>query len=245
MNILLAPAESKKIGGEGSTFSQDNFFLKDLFSKREEMLLLYEEYIKKSSIEELSIWFGLKKLSEVERYKESVVTKVTQKAITRYNGVAFDALSYETLRENEKIYVDEKVILFSNLFGPLLAKDLIPDYKFKQGAKLPSLSIEKYYLENFSSSLDEYLDEEIIDLRAGFYEKFYKTKNKKVLTFKFLKEGKVVSHWAKHYRGVLLKELAQNNITSFKEFMDLEIKGLKLQEIQSKKNIDLLIMNIE
>jgi len=244
MNILLAPAESKKMGGENSSFSKESFFLHDLYNKREEMLALYEAHIQKLSLEELSAWFSLKKMSEVERYKESLTNKATQKAITRYNGVAFDALDYENLQANEKEYIDEKVVLFSNLFGPLLAKDLIPDYKFKQGAKLPSLSIEKFYLENFSSSLDAYLDEEIIDLRAGFYEKFYKTNNKKVLSFKFLKEGKVVSHWAKHYRGILLKVIAQNNISSFKEFFDLEIPGLKLQEIQSKKNVQLLIMDI-
>ena len=33
-------------------------------------------------------------------------------------------------------------------------------------------------MDNFSKALDEYLkDEDIIDLRAGFYEKFYKKKN--------------------------------------------------------------------
>lgn len=123
--------------------------------------------------------------------------------------------------------------------------DLIPDYKYKQGAKLPNFALEKFYLDNFSDALDEYLDEEIIDLRAGYYDKFYKTKNKKVLTFKFLKDGKVVSHWAKHYRGELLKILAQNSVQSFAEFMNLELENLELEEIQDKKNVQTLIMNIK
>lgn len=121
----------------------------------------------------------------------------------------------------------------------------IPDYKYKQGAKLPNINVEKFYLENFSLALDDYLAEEIIDLRAGHYEKFYKVKKANVLTFKFLKDNKVVSHWAKHYRGILLKHLATNNISSIAEFLASNIEGLKLVEIQEKKNIKLLVMQIE
>ena len=100
-------------------------------------------------------------------------------------------------------------------------------------------------MENFTEALDEYLGEEIIDLRAGHYEKFYKVKKANVLTFKFLKDGKVVSHWAKHYRGALLKFLATNKVVSIADFMSKNIPGLKLIEIQEKKNIKLLIMEIE
>lgn len=244
MNILLAPAETKNKGGEEKSFSETNFFLEELFEKREEVLKNYEEQISSLSIDELSKWFSLKKMSEVQRYQESLKDKKTLKAIRRYNGVAFDALEYDNLEDSSKSYIDEKVILFSNLFGPIKANDLIPDYKYKQGAKLPNISVEKFYLLNFSDSLDSYLDDEIIDLRAGFYEKFYKTKNKKVLTFKFLKDGKVVSHWAKHYRGILLKELAINNISNFKEFMDLKIKGLEISDKIIKNNVTTIIMNI-
>lgn len=166
------------------------------------------------------------------------------KAIERYNGVAFDALDYKNLNDKEKTYIDNNVILFSNLFGPLKSSDLIPNYKYKQGSKLPDISVEKFYKDNFSSSLDEYIGDEIIDLRAGFYEKFYAPKNATVITMKFLKDGKVVSHWAKHYRGMVLNTLAKNNVQSIAQFMNTQIPGLKLLEIQEKKNERLLIMEI-
>lgn len=245
MKILLAPAETKNQGGENKPYCKENFFLEELFEKRDEIFNTYEELLDSSSIEELSKWFGLKKLDEVERYKESLKEKPTMKAIQRYNGVAFDAIEYAILTKEEQTYIDENVILFSNLFGPIKANDLIPDYKYKQGAKLPNLAVEKSYLENFTSSLDEYIGEEIIDLRAGHYEKFYKVKNANVLTFKFIKDGKVISHWAKHYRGALLKHLAKNNIVSIADFMSSNVEGLTLVEIQEKKNIKLLIMEIE
>ncbi|MGA1931883.1 YaaA family protein [Arcobacter sp. YIC-464] len=244
MKILLAPAETKNQGGEEKPYCKENFFLEELFEKRNEVFEKYEQLLENSNIEELSKWFGLKKLDEVERYKESLKNKPTMKAIQRYNGVAFDAIEYESLDKESQNYIDENVVLFSNLFGPIKADDLIPDYKYKQGAKLPDLAVEKFYLDNFSTALDDYLGEEIIDLRAGHYEKFYKIKKANVLTFKFIKDGKVVSHWAKHYRGALLKHLAVNNISNLSEFMETQIDGLKLVEIQEKKNIKLLIMEI-
>lgn len=244
MKILLAPAEAKNSGGSEKSFSKKNFLFPELFEKREEVFNIYENLLYSSSIDELSKWFGLKKLDEVERYKESLVSKPTMKSINRYNGVAFDALDYNNIGTSAKKYVDENVLLFSNLFGPIRADDLIPDYKYKQGSKLPNINVEKFYLDNFTEALDEFVGNEVIDLRAGFYEKFYKVKKAQVLTFKFIKDGKVVSHWAKHYRGILLKHLAQNNIVSISDFMNSEVSGLKLVEIQEKKNVKLLIMDI-
>ena len=244
MKILLAPAETKNSGGEEGPFCSENFSFPELFSKREEIFNIYENLLASSSIEELSKWFGLKKLDDVEKYKQSLNNKPSMKAINRYDGVAFDALDYNSLDKESQTYVDENVLLFSNLFGPLKASDRIPDYKYKQGAKLPEVNVEKFYMENFTDTLDNFIGDEVIDLRAGFYEKFYKVKKAQVLTFKFVKDGKVVSHWAKYYRGKVLQEIAKNKITNHSEFMDMAISGLKLNEIQEKKNIKLLIMEI-
>lgn len=123
MKILLAPAETKNSGGEEKPFCKENFCFPELFSKREEIFNIYEKLLESSTIEELSKWFGLKKLEEVEKYKQSLKQKPTMKAINRYNGVAFDALEYGSLSQKEQNYIDENVVLFSNLFGPLLAKD--------------------------------------------------------------------------------------------------------------------------
>lgn len=244
MKVLLAPAETKNEGGKESPFCIDNFKFKELFPFQEYILNLYENHIEALSLEELSDWFGLKNLKEVEKYQQSLYTQPTMKAIQRYNGVAFDALDYGILPSKTQQYIDDNVILFSNLFGVLSASDLIPNYKYKQGAKLPKVVVEKYYNEKISSFLDENLGEEILDLRAGFYEKFYKPRHAKVLTFKFIKDGKVVSHWAKHYRGKLLREIALNDIQDFSQFMSLEFDDLKLIEIQEKKNVKLLILDI-
>ena len=244
MKILLAPAETKIKGGDSLPYNKNNFYFKSFHNLRDEIVNEYEQLLKNSSIEELSKWFGLKNLKECERYAKSILTKPTIKAIRRYTGVAFEALGYELLSKSEQQYCDNNVILFSNLFGVLKADDLIPDYKFKQGNELSNIDVIKRYKEDIKLELDTYLKDEVIDLRAGFYDKFYKP-TAPTITYKFLKDGKVVSHWAKYYRGLLVKALAQNNITSFAELMNLNIDGLKLIEIQEKKNVKTFIMEIK
>ena len=243
MKILLAPAETKREGGDFSPYKKDNFAFEEIFKVKDSIVQNYVKFIQNSSLEELSLWFGLKNLKECQRYSDDILFKPTMKAILRYTGVAFDALDYVNLDLNTQKYCDENIILFSNLFGPIKASDLIPDYKFKQGAVLDTVDVIKEYKINTKEFLDNYLEDEIVDLRAGFYDKFYKTSSN-VITYKFLKNGKVVSHWAKHYRGLVVKQIALNNITNFKQLMELEIEGLQLLEIQEKKNIKTLVMEI-
>ncbi len=93
--------------------------------------------------------------------------------------------------------------------------------------------------------MDEYLkDEDIIDLRAGFYEKFYKIE-KPYTTMKFIKDGKVVSHWAKAYRGIILKLLAQNSVKSIDELMNMQIQSLHIEEIKKQKNKTEIVYSIK
>lgn len=126
----------------------------------------------------------------------------------------------------------------------LLIVDQIPDYKLKQGETFENLKIEKFYNESFSDILDKYLeDEDILDLRAGFYEKFYTIK-KPYYTMKFIKDGKVVSHFAKAYRGEILKIIAQKKINFFGELLQINIPNLNLIEIKEqgfKKEIVFII----
>ncbi|MDY0321567.1 MAG: YaaA family protein [Arcobacteraceae bacterium] len=245
MKILLAPSETKVSDfGEGIPFCKENFSFDELFDKRDYILNIYEQHLKCSSLEELSDWFGLKSLKDVEKYSKSPRFEKTAKAIQRYTGIAYEALSYDTLDKNAQKYIEENVVIFSNLFGAILAKDSIPDYKYKQGAKLPNINIETYMKSEFSPFLDKYLGEVVVDLRAGYYEKFY-TPKCQVVTYKFLKDGKVVSHWAKYYRGIVARTLAQNNIKTLEELFDMPISGLKLKEITESKNIKTFVCDVD
>ena len=88
-----------------------------------------------------------------------------------------------------------------------------------------------------------FTNDDVLDLRAGFYDKFYKP-TKSYTTLKFIKEGKVVSHWAKAYRGIVLREVAIAKIDNLEDFMKLSIENLSIEEIQTKKNKTEIIYNI-
>ena len=86
----------------------------------------------------MSKWFALKNLKDIQSYKTNIYNQPTLKAIQRYTGVAFEAISYDSLDKSSQNYIDQNILIFSNLFGVLNANQYIPNYKFKQGAVLPT-----------------------------------------------------------------------------------------------------------
>ncbi len=244
VTILLAPSETKKSGGEYA-FDPATLLFAALTPKRINLLHTYTNIIQQGDIQILSEMFGIKKESDIRKYIKDIIHEPTMKAIERYTGVAFDYLGYGNLKNDVQRYIDNRVILFSNLLGPIRAKDLIPEYKLKQGARIGDIKPEKFYNEHAAHLMEDYLqNEEILDLRAGFYDKFYKP-TKPYTTLKFIKNGKVVSHWAKAYRGIVLREIAKAGITQINELKDLPIKDLYIREIQTKKNKTEIIYTIE
>jgi len=239
LKILFSPSEGKNSGGD--------LIAKELLgsnSARSTILNEYNTIIKRADEDEITQLFGIKKFSDCKPYMQDVFSSQLMSAIERYQGVAYDYLEYSTLDEKAQEYLKQNTIIFSNLYGPLLGGDTISNYKVKQGNDIGSIIPDKFYKERFSYQLDLFLaKDEILDLRAGYYDKFYKS-NKEYTTLKFLKNGKTVSHWAKAYRGIVLRELAKHNISSLGEFMSLEIPTLSVQEIKVIKNKREIVYNI-
>ncbi|MGE4396752.1 MAG: YaaA family protein [Sulfurimonas sp.] len=239
LKILFSPAESKKTGGKESK--------KELLGSnraREDILNEYNKIVNSGEEEIIKELFGFKKFSDCKPYICDIFNSPLMYAIERYDGVAYDYLDFASLKTEAKEYVKSNTIIFSNLYGPLLGGDAIANYKVKQGNDIGGFVPDKFYRERFSYQLDLYLANcDVLDLRAGYYDKFYEIK-KPYTTLKFLKDGKTVSHWAKAYRGLVLRAVAQNNINSKEEFMALEIEGLSVAEIKVIKNRTEIVYNI-
>lgn len=245
MKILFSPSETKYKGGTKEPMSQDTFLFPDLFAYRMRAVTKYQSFLDTATDDQLAKLFGTKKSDLISYYKGNLLEKELMKAIERYDGVAYDYLQYKELEDVAQKYIDTNVIIFSNLYGPILASNKVQDYKLKQMEKLDDFALEIYYKEHFSDHLDEFLkNEDILDLRAGFYEKFYKI-SKPYTTMKFIKDGKVVSHWAKAYRGIILKEMAKHNIQNVDELMNMQVNSLSIQEIKKQKNKTEIIYSID
>ena len=142
MKILLAPSETKNKGGEFPPINKDSFSFPEIYEKRIEIVKKYDQFLKTTN--------DPKNFGED---KTSVFTRPTREAVLRYTGVAFKHLDYNSLEENAKEWIRENVLIFSNLFGLIKAKDKIPYYVLKQG-KMPGFDIYKAHKEIFAPILE-------------------------------------------------------------------------------------------
>lgn len=229
---LFSPAENKNLSGSKAPLNELLFTLE----KRRQLLDTYESILSDDCNDELQKLFGLKKEHDITLLKTSLYNSPTMPALERYSGVAYEYLGYSSLEPSMQEYLCSYTIIFSNLFGPIMGGDLIPNYKVKQGESVRDIAPDQYYKKQTSSDLDILLhDMDILDLRASYYNKFYAIQQP-YHTVKFLKEGKVVSHWAKAYRGILLRNLALHHIETVQDFIKLDIDNLYVKDILHVKN---------
>jgi len=234
MKILLAPSETKQRGGS-IPFEPCALLFESLCPARMQLLQQYHNILRQKETAAQQKMFGLKKPEEIAYYaRHELLQAPAMKAVLRYTGVAFDHLAYETLRTEARCHLEEHLLIFSNLFGVVRAGDLIPEYRLQQGKAVGEIKPEQFYRPLLKPLLDAHLEgEEILDIRAGFYDKFY-TPSQPYTTLKFLKGGKVVSHWAKAYRGIVLRAIAMAQIDTLDAFLALPIEGLQIEEIQTR-----------
>lgn len=232
MKILFSPSEAKTAVSSNKFIDRGDFIFPNLYEKRCEILKIYDDFLQTATAKKISKLFGVKNLTDEPSLRESLFKKGAIKAVLRYDGVAYKHLDYRSLDSAAQEFIDKDTLIFSNLFGPVLAADALPEYKLKQGERIDGLNLEEFYRQNFSGEINGWLgDDDILDLRAEFYEKFYRIR-KPFATFKFLKNGKVVSHYAKAYRGIVLRQVAQNGVKNFDELCKMDIENLRLIDVK-------------
>ena len=239
LKILFSPSEGKNHGG-----IENKKELLGSNKARDNILNEYNKIVTSGDVLQIKELFGFKKYSDCEAYINNIFNSPLMCAIQRYQGVAYNYLDINSLNIKARCYLKNNTIIFSNLYGPILGGDTIANYKVKQGNNIGEIIPDKFYKDRFSYQLDLYLaNDEILDLRASYYDKFYKI-TKPYTALKFLKNGKTISHWAKAYRGLVLREIAKHKVNSIQEFMSLEIDGLNIKEIKVIKNKTEIIYNI-
>ena len=110
----------------------------------------------------------------------------------------FDALSAPTLPE----LAWDRLAVGSALFGVVRAGDLIPRYRLSGGTKLDERTMRSRWGRLITEALAE--EDFVVDLRSGAYQQLGKVPG--AVTVRVEKDGKVVSHFNKHW---LVGELAR------------------------------------
>ncbi|GAB3703416.1 peroxide stress protein YaaA [Corynebacterium nasicanis] len=204
MLIVLPPSETKAPGGSGPALDLEGLSFPALTPVRSALI---DDLSALDLPEALTVLKISARLTAEAEANLELRTSPTMPALHRYTGVLFDALSASTLPP----HAWERLAVGSALFGVVRAGDLIPRYRFSGGTRLPDSPTLR---ARWGSSITETLSEEgfVVDLRSGTYQQLGRVPG--AVTVRVEKDGKVVSHFNKHYKGELARVLASSPVAA-------------------------------
>ncbi len=252
--ILLPPSEGKKSGGEISkpyriaqNFESSNYFKEDLSSYRE---FIYEEtlrFLSEHDDKDIEKFFGLKdrNMENAKQVMYDYLDLPTMRAVERFNGVMFTAISYYTMDLAQKENFEISVLFIDGLFGVIKPNDLIPEYKLKISSKMYDTKIQDYWKKHLLGVLKrESKKKVVIDilpeehrkvLSPEFFDEYY------IIQFCDRKNGEIkqAGHNSKQLKGELVRFICSKENISRKT---LEEFGHSLgyyynQELSDKQKI--------
>ena len=248
MIIVLPPSETKAPNGDGPALDFSSLSFPNLTEVRTEIATDLAALAPEDALNVLKI---SEKLIDQAVENTQVFSSPTVPAIFRYTGVLYDALQAETLSNEAK----NKIAIGSALFGVVKANDMIPFYRLSGGSKLPQKGQDPKEAPTLKSrygkEVTKALENEntlIVDLRSGAYQQLGKVKDAITVRVESVQPDgsrKVVSHFNKHYKGVLARELASADVepTSKQELIDLGRElGFTIEEQSGSKARELILV---
>lgn len=248
MIIVLPPSETKAPNGDGPALDFSSLSFPNLTEVRTEIATDLAALAPEEALNVLKI---SEKLIDQAVENTQVFSSPTMPAIFRYTGVLYDALQAETLSNEAK----NKIAIGSALFGVVKANDMIPFYRLSGGSKLPhkgqdpkeAPTLKSRYAKEVTKALENE-NTLIVDLRSGAYQQLGKVKDAITVRVESVQPDgsrKVVSHFNKHYKGVLARKLASADVepTSKQELIDLARElGFTIEEQSGSKARELILV---
>ena len=209
MLIVLPPSETKSHGGTKPAVDFDRLSFPALNPIRKTSAADLTALTGETALDILGL---SAKQSDWIDINQQLLTSPCTPAILRFTGVLYDALDSGSLTAAAL----NRIAIGDALFGLVMAKDDIPNYRLSGTTKLPSSTdnhtptMRKRWGKAISTALAEY-DGLVVDLRSGAYQqlgKYPPAVTVKVLSEKPDGSRTVISHFNKHYKGLLARALA-------------------------------------
>ncbi|ATD70625.1 hypothetical protein CNO18_10410 [Gordonia sp. 1D] len=211
MLVILPPSETKSDGGHGAPLDLDTLSFPELNPVRKRIGEAIVDLAGDLDASRSALGLGATQLAEVDRNADLWLSP-TRPAIERYTGVLYDALDHASLTKAGKTKATERLAIGSALFGVVRAADAIPAYRLSGGSKLPGMAtLASIWKPELSPALDA-VDDFVIDLRSGVYQQLGPVRSAvtaTVMTEQPDGSRKVVSHFNKHYKGLMARELVR------------------------------------
>lgn len=212
MLILLPPSEGKTAPRSGAPLDLESLVLPSLAGERTTAMGILSSVSSAPDAAEV-LGVGETVRSDIEANKELFESPAAP-AHQIFTGVLFDALDYASLPEAARRRARSHVLVFSGLFGVLSLGDHVPNHRLTVTASLPGLGrLSSWWKQRLTPALDTHAERSgvIIDCRSGGYMAQWKAPAGLTATVDVfqIRQGKrtVVSHFAKHTRGLVAREL--------------------------------------
>ncbi|MGW2673634.1 YaaA family protein [Kocuria rhizophila] len=214
MLILLPPSESKTAPAEGAPLDMAALDLSALTPHRERLVrLLAQVSGGEDALQVLGV--GPSLADDVARNRE-LRTAPAAPALEVYTGVLYDALDADSLSAEAKRVAEESLLVVSALWGAVRPTDRIPAYRLSMGTALPDTGkLSSWWKPRLTPVLDELAaDQVVVDCRSAAYAAAWKAPAPRTVTVRVEQEKadgtrSVVSHHAKHTRGVVARQLCE------------------------------------
>ena len=244
MKIIISPAKSLDFDSELGT----HFFSNPKFLKK---TLAINSILKKKSPSDLMKLQSIsEKLSELNwkrnlKFSENQNADNSRPAIYAFNGDVYDGLDVKTLNDKKIEFLQNKLRIISGLYGVLKPLDRIQPYRLEMGTKISvngSSSLYEYWSNDVTKFLSDELpsSEFLLNLASNeYFSAIDKSKiNSEIISpiFKDFKNGKlkIISFYAKKARGMMVRYIADHQITSYDDLLSFNYGGYFFNENETK-----------
>ncbi len=171
-------------------------------------------------------------------------TDNAKQAIYAFTGEVFRGIDVATLEEEKLPVLQDRLRILSGLYGLLKPMDLIQAYRLEMGKKLKvgrAENLYKFWGDKIADTLNTELDDDELFVNLASSE-YFKAVNQKVLkvpmitpVFKDFKNGqyKTIMTFAKKARGLMVRYLIDNNITTIEGLKGFNVDGYGFSEEMS------------
>lgn len=237
MKIILSPAKEMNL---------ENPIEKEWSISKNTKLII--DSLKKLSHEDLKkkLKINDKILQDNLEYYKGFDKPTSYEALDMYNGLAFRWLDFNTLKEDEKSYLDENLLILSALYGPIKALDLVKPYRldFNTSVRVNKKTLKNLWKVPFNEAIQGH--DYIINLASDEFSGFLDRDSNTIIDFEFyeLKEDKLRKHStiSKKARGLVARFMAQNEIKNIEEIKTFNLDGY---EFSAKDSDDLKFVFIK
>jgi cytoplasmic iron level regulating protein YaaA (DUF328/UPF0246 family) len=165
MIFLLPPSETKEPGGKKKAKVLSH---KELDQTRKLLQQALLEICNHPTLAAKALKLGPKQLGEIEVNLELANPKCLP-ALDRYTGTLYEALKEGGVTAAMRARASKAAFIQSSLFGLISASDVIPNYRFSAGSKLPGVNLKRMWQEAHEGVWSKFSKEIVIDMRSNSY----------------------------------------------------------------------------